>query len=113
AVRNKTETTGRLLSGYTVVRPFAFAHADGKSPFGLLARYDAVTPASSTSGFVSPGAPLTDNAYHVFIGGVFYDLSQKAQLALDYQEALNSSNSVGIAPPTQSKTYYAHFIVNF
>ncbi|MDB4892626.1 MAG: hypothetical protein JWL61_4481, partial [Gemmatimonadetes bacterium] len=42
AVRNKTETTGRLLSGYTVVRPFAFAHADGKSPFGLLARYDAV-----------------------------------------------------------------------
>ena len=113
AVRNKTEVTGRLLTAYTVVRPLAFAHADGKSPFGLLARYDAVTPASSTSGFVSPAAPLTNNRYHVFIGGLFYDLSQKAQLALDYQEALNSSNSAGIAPPTQSKTYYAHFVVNF
>jgi hypothetical protein len=113
AVRNKTEVTGRLLSGYTVVRPFAFTNTSGNSPFGLLARYDAVTPASKTSGFVSPGPPITDNAYHVFIGGVFYDLSQKAQLALDYQEVLNSTNSVGVLPPTQSKTYYAHFVVNF
>jgi hypothetical protein len=113
AVRNKTEVTGRLLSGYTTIRPFAFTNASGKSPFGLLARYDAVTPASSTSGFVSPAAPLTDNAYHVFIGGLFYDLNQKAQFALDYQEALNSENSLGVAPPTQSKTYYAHFVVNF
>jgi len=113
AVRNKTEVTGRLLSGYTVVRPFAFTNASGKSPFGLLARYDAVTPASSTSGFISPAPPVTDNAYHVFIGGLFYDLTQKAQFALDYQEALNSTNSLGVAPPTQSKTYYAHFIVNF
>jgi hypothetical protein len=113
AVRNRTETTGRLLAGYTVVRPFAFTDASGKSPFGVLARYDAVTPASSTKGFIAPGAPLTDNRYHVIIGGLFYDLSQKAQLALDYQEVLNSANSVGVLPPTQSKTYYAHFIVNF
>ena len=113
AVRNKTAITGRLLSGYTVVRPFAFTSASGKSPFGLLARYDAVRPASSTTGFVSPGPPLTDNAYHVFIGGVFYDVSQKAQFALDFQEVLNSTNSLGVAPPTQSKTYFAHFVVNF
>lgn len=111
--RNKTEVTGRLLSGYTVIRPFAFSNASGKSPFGILARYDAVTPASSARGFVLPAAPATDNAYHVFIGGVFYDLSQKAQLALDYQEVLNSNSSLGVLPPTQSKTYYAHFVVNF
>jgi hypothetical protein len=113
AARNKTEVTGRLLSGYTVIRPFAFTNASGKSPFGLLARYDAVTPASSTSGFISPAPPVTDNKYHVFIGGLFYDLTQKAQFALDYQEALNSTNSLGIAPPAQSKTYFAHFMVNF
>ncbi len=113
AVRNKTEVTGRLLSGYAVVRPFAFINASGTSPFGVLARYDAVAPASSTTGFVSPGPPVTDNAYHVFIGGVFYDVSQKAQFAIDYQEVLNSSNSLGVAPPTQAKTYFAHFVVNF
>ena len=70
-----------------------------------------MTPASSTTGLASP--PATDNAYHVVIGGLFYDLSQKAQIALDYQEALNSTNSLGIAGPTQSKGYYAHFVVNF
>ncbi len=111
--RTSTEITGRLLSGYTVVRPFAFANASGKSPFGFVARYDRVTPASSTSGYVAPAAPATDNAYHIFIGGLFYDLTQKAQLALDYQEALNSANGLALAPPTQSKTVFAHFVVNF
>ena len=113
AVRNKTELTGRLLSAYTVVRPFAFMDAAGTSPFGIVARYDAVTAASSASGFVNPAAPATDNRYHVVIGGLFYDLSQKAQIALDYQEGLNSSNSLGLAPAAQIKGYYAHFVVNF
>ncbi len=111
--RTTTEVTGRMLSGYTQLRPFAFANASGKSPFGVVARYDAVTPASSTRGYVAPAAPATDNAYHVFIGGLFYDLTQKAQFALDYQEVLNSDKSAGVAPPTQSKTFFAHFVVNF
>ncbi|MEP6990558.1 MAG: hypothetical protein ABJA80_06460 [bacterium] len=111
--RTATEITGRLLSGYTVVRPFALANASGKSPFGLVARYDRVTPASSTSGYVLPAAPATDNAYHILIGGLFYDLSPKAQIALDYQEALNSATGLALAPPTQSKTVFAHFVVNF
>jgi hypothetical protein len=113
ATRIVTETTGRLLSGYTVARPFAFINESGKSPFGFILRYDKVTPAASTSGFVAPPPPATNNAYHVFIGGLFYDLNLRSQFALDYQEALDAANSVGIVPPTQSKTYYVHFIVNF
>ena len=109
--RAETETTGRLLSGFTVVRPFAFATAGGKSPFGLVARYDHVTPTAKTSGIPSP--PASSNAYHTLIAGVFYDLSQRAQLALDYQESLASDNGVSSAPPSQSKGYYAHFVVNF
>ena len=35
------------------------------------------------------------------------------QVALDYQEALNSAAGQALAPPTQSKVFYAHFIVNF
>jgi hypothetical protein len=89
----------------------AFADPKGKSPFGLVARYDHVTPTSSTTGFAT--SPSTDNAYHTLIGGVFWDLSQKAQLALDYQESLASNNGLSNSPPAQSKAYFAHFVVNF
>ena len=111
--RTLTDITGRLLSAYTVVRPFAFANASGKSPFGIVARYDAVTPSTRSSGYVAPPPPSTDNAYHLIIGGVFYDLSQKAQFALDYQESLAANNGLSLTPPTQSKGYFAHFVVNF
>jgi hypothetical protein len=94
-----------------VTRPFAFVNASGKSPFGILARYDHLSPSTSTTGFAV--APSTSNAYHNLIGGVFWDLSQKAQIALDYQESLASDNGVSSAPASQSKGYYAHFVVNF
>jgi hypothetical protein len=110
--RVETTTTGRLLSGFTVVRPLAFTNGTGKSPFGLVGRYDHVSPSVSTTGFTT-AAPSSSNAYHVIIGGLFYDLSQRAQIALDYQEALASNNDVSAAPPNQSKGYYAHFNVNF
>jgi hypothetical protein len=110
--RVETTTTGRLLSGFAVVRPLAFTNATGKSPFGLIGRYDHVSPSVSTTGFAT-GAPSSSNAYHFLVGGLFYDLSQRAQIALDYQETLASNNDVSAAPPTQSKGYYAHFNVNF
>lgn len=109
--RAETTTTGRMLSGFTIVRPLAFTNGTGKSPFGLVGRYDHVTPTASTTGFVT--APATSNAYHFLVGGLFYDLSQRAQIALDYQETLASNNDVSAAPPNQSKGYYAHFNVSF
>jgi hypothetical protein len=109
--RGTTETTGRLLSGYATVRPLAFVNASGKSSVGLVGRYDHVSPTTSTTGFAT--APSTSNAYHTLIGGLFWDLSQKAQLALDYQESLATSNGLSAAPPTPIKGYYAHFVVNF
>ena len=109
--RTTTEVTGRVLSAFTVVRPLAFGDPAGKSAFGVVARYDRVLPSASTTGFVTP--PSTDNSYHNIIGGVFWDLSQRAQLALDYQESLASSNDLSNAPPAQAKGYYAHFVVNF
>jgi hypothetical protein len=111
--RIATTTTGHLWSAYTLVRPWAFSNANHKSPFGLLARYDHVSPTASTDGFITPPPPSTENSYHVLIGGVFADISQRAQLALDYQESLASDNGVSLSPPTQLKAWYAHFNVNF
>lgn len=109
--RSAGSRTGRVLSGFTVVRPFAFANGTGKSPFGVVARYDRVTPSTSTENIATP--PSTENSYHNIIAGVFLDLSLKAQIALDYQESLASSNGLSNAPPAQSKGYFAHFVVNF
>jgi hypothetical protein len=109
--RVKTGMTGRLLSAYTVARPLAFINGTGKSPFGIVARYDRVSPTAGTEN-VTP-QPSTSNSYHTLIGGLFYDLSQRAQIALDYQESLASSNDVSTAPPAPLKGYFAHFVVNF
>jgi hypothetical protein len=110
--RVETATTGQMLSGFTIVRPLAFTNGTGKSPFGIVGRYDRVTPTVNTTGFTTV-APSSSNAYHFLVGGMIYDLSQRAQIALDYQETLASNNDVSAAPPNQSKGYYAHFNVNF
>jgi hypothetical protein len=109
--RVELTSTGRMLSGFTVVRPFAFASETGKSPFGLVGRYDHVKPTATTTGFIT--APSSSNAYHFLIAGMFFDLSQRAQIALDYQETLASSNDLSTTAPGQSKGYYAHFNVSF
>lgn len=106
--RTLTETTGRLLSGFTVIRPMAFVNDNGKSSWGIVARYDAITPNATNVGFTT----TTDNAYHTAIGGLFYDLNQKIQLALDYQETTAATASTA-TPAGIIKGYYAHFKVDF
>jgi len=44
---------------------------------------------------------------------MFYDVNQRAQFALDYQESLATNNDLSSAPPVQSKGYFLHFMVNF
>jgi len=111
SARVGTTTTGRVLSGLTQVRPFAFTNGTDKLPFGFVGRYDRVSPSTSTTGIAVP--PSTSNSYHTLIGGAFYDLNQRAQFALDYQESLATDNRLSTAPPVQSKGYFLHFMVNF
>jgi hypothetical protein len=109
--RGVSEATGRLISGVTQIRPLAFTNASGRSPFGLIARYDHISPSISATN-VTP-APPSANAYHNLIAGAFYELSPRVQFALDYQESLAQNNDLSAAPPVQSKGYYLHFAINF
>jgi hypothetical protein len=109
--RTAGSVTGRLLSAFTVVRPFAFTNGTGKSPLAIVARYDRVNPSASSENLAAP-LP-TDNAYHTVIGGVSYDVNPRVTFAADYQESLSSNNGSSVAPPAQSKGYFAHFSVNF
>jgi len=110
--RVRTDVDANFIYGFTVVRPFAFMNGTGKSPLALIARYDRVEPVTN----------LSDYSYHFVLGGLSYDISSRATLALDYQEQLPtagaappvqaSTGTVGI-PPASQKTYFAHFVVNF
>jgi hypothetical protein len=110
--RVRTDVDANLLYGFTVVRPLAFINGTDKSPLALVARYDRYQPVNNQSGY----------NYHFLLGGLSWDLSSRATLALDYQEQLPSAGSavppqtstgtVGI-PPANLKTYFAHFVVNF
>lgn len=107
--RSPTALTGRLMAAMGSVRPLAFLRADGRSPYGLIARYDRTQPSVESTGYQQP--PATSNAYHVVIAGIFADVSPKVQFALDYQEQIVTSGPV--PAPNASKGYYLHFLVNF
>lgn len=110
--RVRTDVDAKLLYGFAVVRPLAFINGTGKSPLALVGRYDRYMPVDN----------ISDYSYHFLLGGVSYDLSSRATIALDYQEqlpasgaslpALGSTGTVGL-PPANQKTYFAHFVVNF
>jgi hypothetical protein len=114
--RTVLDTKGRLWSVYGTARPLAFINGTGTSSVGVVGRYDHVSPSTSTDNAPTGAVvPSTSNAYHTLIAGLFWDLSQRAQLALDYQESLASDNGLSLTPSPNGalKGYYAHFVVNF
>jgi hypothetical protein len=114
--RTVLATKGNLWSAYGTIRPLAFINGTGRSPLGLVGRYDHVSPSASTDNAPAGSVvPSTSNSYHTLIGGAFWDLSQRAQLALDYQESLATSNDLSSTPAPNGaiKAYYLHFVVTF
>jgi hypothetical protein len=93
-----TDSTGTLVAGYAIVRPFALAGATAWSPLALIARFDRVTTNTDT-----------DWKYNVVIGGIIWDFSKRASFSLDYQE----TTPVEGAPIAATKTYFAHFVARF
>ena len=101
APRVVVDSTGHIASGFAIVKPLALFDTS-YSRLGLIARYDKVTTNTST-----------DAAYHVFIGGLIFDLSRRASLSFDYQEQLADKNTAAGASNTPLKTYFVHLVANF
>ena len=93
-----TDSTGRVLSAYALLKPGAFADTAGTLPLGLVLRWDRVDVNRSVG-----------SRYHFLVAGVTWDLNRRVSLALDYQEQLPDRGS-SIAP---LKTYFAHFVAAF
>ena len=90
--------TGRVVSAYTVIKPFLLADSARGLPLGVVLRYDDTRPDKSQ-----------DASQRFVIAGLTWDLNRRSALALDYQEQLPRNGAAG-AP---SKVYYAHFVANF
>jgi len=96
--RVASDSTGRLISGFTVLRPFQMLSEKSTIPLGLMARWDRFKPNRET-------APYSN----VVIAGVIWDLNKRTSLALDYQEQTPHGGPV-VAP---AKTYFLHLVANY
>jgi hypothetical protein len=95
APRVETDTTGRMIDAYLLVRPMEWLRPDRKSPWTLIGRWDRNTPnASPTSANYAGTTP----AYDYFNVGSSYELNQRFTFALDYQ----LDRPVGFPPATGS-----------
>lgn len=96
--RAETDSTGRLISGFTVLRPFQMLNERSTIPLGLVARWDRFKPNRDTDAYSN-----------IIIAGLIWDLNKRASLSLDYQEQTPHG---GPAIAT-SKTYYLHLVANY
>ena len=104
ATRTVADSSGRIISGFGWIKPWTATKESLLQPLGFLARYDQITPRTE-----APASPLWPAQYHVFIGGVTWDLTNRAAISFDYQEQL--PNTVGSVTP--SKIWFAHVVANF
>ena len=96
--RSVIDTTGTLMSAYTVIRPFQIADAKSTIPFGIVGRFDHVKPNTSRDGH-----------YTLLIAGLIWDLSKRSSISLDYQEQ-TPKNTTAVVP---TRVYYLHAVANF
>jgi hypothetical protein len=93
-----SDSTGRLFSAYTHVKPFLIADPHSRIPLGIVARWDNVKPNTSSEGH-----------YNIVIAGLTWDLSKQAAISLDYQEQ-TPKGTTAVSP---TRVYYLHVVANF
>ncbi|MGI8619863.1 MAG: hypothetical protein ACR2L6_12380 [Gemmatimonadaceae bacterium] len=97
APRLLIDSSGSLMSAYAMKRIFGGSGPRPK-PVHLLARVDRVTTNRSTR-----------EAHHLVVGGIIWDLTSAASLALDYQELLPYRGSAAVP----LKTVFLHLTARF
>ncbi|HJP84758.1 MAG TPA: hypothetical protein VJ852_02105 [Gemmatimonadaceae bacterium] len=96
--RVEVDSTGRLIAGFALIKPFQLISDKSALPLGIVARWDRFKPDTDLDGYIN-----------VIIGGLTWDLNKKAAIALDYQEQTPHNGAVIAA----SKTYFLHMVANF
>jgi hypothetical protein len=94
----EVDSTGHLLSGFAVIKPFQLLGPVSTFPLGLVARFDRFKPNT-----------VNDSYVDTIIGGMTWDLNKKASLSLDYQDVTPHNGAIA----TATKTYFLHLVANF
>jgi hypothetical protein len=98
APRVEIDSTGRLLAGFAVIKPFQLLNDKSTFPLGVVGRWDRFKPNTDLDGYIN-----------IVIAGLTWDLNKKSALSLDYQEQTPHSGAVIAA----TKTYFLHLVANF
>ena len=96
--RVESDSTGRLIAGFTILRPFQIVNEKSTVPLGIVARWDRFKPKRET-------APYSD----IVIAGLIWDLNKRTSLSLDYQEQTPHGGPV----VATAKTYFLHLVANY
>jgi hypothetical protein len=93
-----SDSTGRITSGFVILRPFRLANPASSIPLMVLGRWDEVTPNADA-----------DARTRLLIAGVAWELTSRLSVSLDYQ-ALEPRNG---SPQPENRTYFLHVFANF
>ena len=94
-----TGVTGRLASGFVVVRPTEFVNPNAPQSVGVVARFDHFKPNTDV-----------DATQDFLLGGIFWEPTRKSTLALDYQRL--SPKTGGVTGPRQ-ESWFLHWQLMF
>lgn len=112
--RRLADSTGRLIAGYAVFRPFEAWNPGQRSPFALIGRYDHLTPNTDPS---APEYAGTTPAYDYTVMGASYDVNQRFTLALDYQVdrpmGFPDPTGTNVRPRPRVSTLFLHWNTTF
>lgn len=110
APRTVTDSSGRLLDGFVILRPMEWIDGSRKSNLGLIARFDHYTPNTGPSSANYAG---NTPSYNYWVLGASYDLNQKITLALDWQKQTGTSfptpTGTNVRPSPDNSNIFLHF----
>jgi hypothetical protein len=101
------DRSGRVLSVYTSLKPFAMLNPAGSKAWGVLLRWDNVT---GDTGYVPTGGdfPVVEGKF--IVAGISHDVNTRFSWTLDYQQ---QSPNGAPAPALDLRTYNLHAMVAF
>lgn len=80
--RTVSDSTGRDLGLFAIVRPGEWVNSKQKSPWGIVARYDRFTPNTSPSDAAYAG---TTPSYDYTVLGLFWEPTARTSFSIDWQ----------------------------
>jgi hypothetical protein len=108
--RVETDSTGRLLDGYVVLRPVELLDQNAHSRVSLFLRHDRLSYNESPSSSAYAGT----HPYYAFVtvGGA-YDVNQRITLALDWQtttpEGFPPATGSNVRPAPKASVLFFHW----